>query len=81
MVASDGSLFERAITNVECCLTYSILESEDGTKPRWPILIFREGTFECIGGNEQTYQEWIDDASDNNNGICFKGWSYFLAGI
>ena len=83
LVASDGSVFERAITNAECCSEYSILESEDGTNLRWPLLYFKEGTgtFDCAGGTKRTYQEWIDHASDNSNGICVEGWSYFLSGI
>jgi hypothetical protein len=81
LVASDGTVFERASTNAECCSTYSILESEDGTNARSPILVFKEGALQCGGGLMMTYQEWIDSKFINQEGICFEGWRYSKTGI
>ena len=80
MIASDGTVFERADTNAECCLTNSISKSEDGSNYRWPIVL---ETSECSGGIKKTYQEWIDFVSEDDRfkGICYEGWVYYKTGI
>ena len=77
MVASDGSVFERTGTNAECCLTYSISMSEDGTSYRWPLVGL---SGDCAGGELRTYQEWLDYASELNVPICFEAWRYYKTG-
>ena len=82
MVTSDGTVFEKASTNVECCETSSITESEDGAQWRWPTVYQNDdGTFQCMGGKKKTYQEWVDLAGLIGDDICIDGWRYSRTGI
>ena len=90
LVASDGTVFERASTNAECCSKgrrNNIPNSEDNSYPgfRYPLLTFTEGTFRCWGGFALTYRQWIrkflkDYEKGLYIGVCYEGWRYFKAG-
>ena len=77
-MSSDGSVFEKANTNAQCCVQYSISKSEDGTNTRWPFVTGGQ----CYGGFKKTFQQWIDKASSftNSDGICIEGWLYSKTG-
>ena len=82
MATSDGTVYEKASTNAECCESRSITESEDGTQWRWPLLYQNDdGTFKCMGGHKKTYQEWVDFAGSRYENICIDGWRYSKTGI
>jgi len=83
LVATDGTVLEKSSTNAECCSTNSILESEDGSTWRSPLVYSHGGTGEllCTGQRKHTFAQWIDMvASFTGNwgikGICYNGWMY-----
>merc|ERR1712018_953309 len=63
LYSSDGTRFERASTNAECCSSYSTLMTEDGTDWRWPLVT---GKGDCHGGMKKTFNEWLDFAVEQN---------------
>ena len=88
-VSSYGAVFERAITNAQCCETHSITASEDGKHVRWPVVSIPYGSEDdsltCGGGRNLTFQERIDQLSEyyftsGIKGICVEGWRYVKRG-
>ena len=83
LTSSDGTRFERASTNAECCSSYSILMTEDGTDWRWPLVTDKG---DCHGGMKKTFNEWLDFAVEHKHisgmqNICFEGWMYTMSGM
>ena len=86
----EGDVFYRASMNEACCLTKSILKSEDGTQYRWPIFgrnCKECGENSCKGGSRRTYEEWLNwiagvaKKNPYQIGICINGWLYKPRGI
>ena len=85
MESSDGTTFVKASTNADCCTSYSISRTEDGTNWRWPLLSGDEGSFECHGGIKKTFDEWLDFMVQYKHmsafqNICVEGWRYTMSG-
>ena len=73
---TDGKILRKSKTNVDCCVTSSISESEDGTNSRSPIVTKDE---KCTGGTKQNLQAWIDESASKgayHQGLCYEKWFY-----
>ena len=81
LTSTSGVILERTNDNVDCCLTQSILRSEDGQSFRRPQVHW-DG--KCRGGLKRTFQQWIDHTvkhyETTNLGLCVEGWRYVVKG-
>ena len=78
LVSTSKVLLVRAPENEDCCITSSILTSEDGKYARWPLVSLKYGG--CRGGTRRTFQQWLDFAVKEGDGFCFDKWLFIRKG-
>ena len=68
----DGKVYAPAFDSVpECCSTFSLNGSENGTQIAWPCVYTRDGVQGCTGGSRKTFEEWVQVCM-NFDGICVR---------
>ena len=94
LVSTEGVVFKAAKTNRKCCGKESIVEQDNGTEYRQPIVYYKNRQTKCVGLNLEskgraTFQRWIDVAlhhfigvnGTDFRGICYKHWRYEPQGM